>query len=116
VRVLPFVLKRSDVVVDSVAMGTKVTSTTEIIHGLLRADNETLAVQWRLGRETEHVGAVIRTDHEYEPVRELRIPLSALASASVRPKKWLWFERGAEIVVTASDLRAFEEIAGEKLA
>jgi hypothetical protein len=112
---LPFVLKRSDVVLDrmDVAFGTRVTSTTELIHGLLRADLEALVVQWRLGRETRHVGEVIRTDHEYEPVRELRIPWSGLAGAAVRQRKWLWFKREVELVLTASDLRAFEKVTGE---
>jgi hypothetical protein len=115
VPALPFVLKRSDVVLDrmDVSFGAKVTSTKELIHGLLRADREALVVQWRVGRETEHVGTVIRTDHEYEPVRELRIPLSGLAAAAVRRRRWLWFKRGIEIVVTASDLSAFEEVTGE---
>lgn len=106
---LPFVLKRSDDVIS----GSKVTSTTERIHGLLRTDGESLVVQWRLARETDHIGAVIRTDHEYEPVREVSIPLSGIAGAAVRQRKWLWFRLRAEIVLTASDLRAFEEITGE---
>src|SRR5690606_14798491 len=71
---LPFVLKRSEDIVGA----SKVTSTREVIHGLLRIDATHLVVQWRVSRKTEHVGAVIRTDRELEPVREVAIPLEAL--------------------------------------
>src|SRR5690606_24055870 len=77
---LPFVLKRSEDIVGA----SKVTSTREVIHGLLRIDATHLVVQWRVSRKTEHVGAVIRTDRELEPVREVAIPLEALAGAAVR--------------------------------
>jgi hypothetical protein len=108
VLALPFVLKRSNEVIS----GKAVTSTTERIHGLLRLEGERLVIQWRLARATDHVGPVIRTDHEYEAVREVSIPLAGLAGAAVRQRGWWWLGRSPEIVLTALDLHAFEEVAG----
>ena len=103
---LPFVLRRSD---DKIA-GREITSTHETVHGLLRLDGDRVHVQWRVARSTDRVGKEIRTDHEVEPVREAVIPLSAVASASVR---WQWrWPPGPYLVLTAADLRAFEEVAG----
>jgi len=90
--------------------GREITSTKETIHGLLRLDGEGLHIQWRVARSTDHVGWQIRTDREVEPVREVTVPLSAIASATVR-RRWRW-PPNACLVLTASDLRAFEEIAG----
>ena len=102
---LPFILKRSHDVV-----GLEITSTTETVHGLMRLDGDRVHVQWRVARETDHVGWQIRTDHEVEPVREAVIPLSSIAGATVR---WRWgWPPGPCIVLTAADLRAFEEVAG----
>lgn len=106
---LPFVLKRSDDVVS----GSKVTSTSERIDGLLRTEGEELVVQWRLARKTDHIGhASVRTDREFEAVREVRIPLQGIAGAVVRRRSW-WLGRRTEVVLTAADLRAFEEITGQ---
>ena len=102
---IPFLLRRKHDVV-----GVEITSTRETVHGLLRLDGDTLHVQWRIARSTEHVGWQIRTDKEVEPVREITIPLSAIAGASVR-WKWQW-PPGPYLVLTAADLRAFEEVAG----
>lgn len=104
---LPFELRRSQ----DVVAATEITSTRETIHGLLRLDGDRLIVQWRVARSTDRVGAEIRTDHEMEPVREVTLPLSALAAARVRRVWWQW-PPGSRIVLTAADLRAFEEIAG----
>jgi hypothetical protein len=102
---IPFVLHRKHDVV-----GVTITSTRETIHGLLRLDGDRLHVQWRIARSTDHVGWQIRTDKEVEPVREVVIPLSAVAGASVR---WRWgWPPGPYLVLTAADLRAFEEVAG----
>lgn len=102
---LPFILKRSHDVI-----GVSITSTHETVHGLLRLDGDRVHVQWRVARETDHVGWQIRTDHEVEPVREAVIPLGAIAGAAVR---WSWrWPPGPCIVLTAADLRAFEEVAG----
>ena len=103
---LPFILKRSHDVV-----GLEITSTTETVHGLLRLEGDRVRVQWRVARETDHVGWQIRTDHEVEPVREAVIPLSAVAGATVRWQWWRW-PPGPYLVLTAADLRAFEEVAG----
>lgn len=104
----PFVLKRSQDVVDFM----EITSTTETVHGLVRLDGERLVFQWRLTRATESVGMEIRTDRELEPVREVELPLSALAGATIR-WRWLVWPPGHYLVLTAADLRAFDEIAGE---
>jgi hypothetical protein len=102
---LPFILRRSNDVI-----GVEITSTRETVHGLLRLDGDRVYVQWRVARSTEHVGWQIRTDREVEPVREAVIPLSAIAGATVR---WQWrWPPGPYLVLTAADLRAFEEVAG----
>ena len=107
---LPFLLRRSDDVIGEHG----ITSTSETVHGLLRLDGERLMIQWRLARQTDQVGRQIRTDREVEPVREVELPLAALAAASVRLSWWPWRkDGGARLVLTAADLRAFEQIAGE---
>jgi hypothetical protein len=103
---LPFVLHRSH---DAVGM-LEITSTHETVHGLLRLEGDRLHVQWRVARSTDHVGKEIRTDREVEPVREVVLPLSALAGAAVR-WRWRW-PPGPYLVLTAADLRVFEEVAG----
>jgi hypothetical protein len=105
---LPFTLHRSEDVIGK----KELTSTREIVHGLLRLDGERLLIQWRTSRSTDRVGQEIRTERALEPVREIELPLSALASAKVR---WSWREwpPGPYLVLTAVDLRAFESVAGE---
>lgn len=102
---LPFILRRSHDVV-----GLEITSTSETIHGLLRLDGDVVHVQWRIERSTDRVGRQIRTDHEVEPVREVTIPLTAIAGATIR-WRWQW-PPGRYLVLTAADLRAFEEVVG----
>jgi hypothetical protein len=102
---LPFTLTRSDSVV-----GEEIVSTTERVHGLLRLDGERLVLQWRVSRSTQRVGSEIRTDRETEPVREVEIPLAALAGATVRWVWWRW-PPGRYLALTGADLRAFEEAA-----
>ena len=104
----PFVLKRSSDTID----GLEITSTTETIHGLLRVDDDRLTLQWRVSRSTDIVGLEIRTDQEYEPVRQTTVPLSALAGAVVR-WKWRWWRPGHHLILTAADLRAFDAISGD---
>jgi hypothetical protein len=102
---VPFLLQRRHDVV-----GIAITTTRETVHGLLRLDGDKLHVQWRVARSTDHVGMTIRSDKEIEPVREVVIPLSAIAGAAV---KWSWrWPPGPCLVLTAADLRAFEEVAG----
>ena len=105
---LPFFLKKSG----DVYTTTAVTTTSEVTHGLLRLDDERLVVQWRVARKTEHVGWEIRTDEEVEPVREIVVPLSAVADAAVRGGWWSWITGGPRVVLTATDLVAFEALAG----
>jgi hypothetical protein len=102
---LPFVLRRSSDVIGL----DHFTSTTEKLHGLLRLDGECVVIQWRTSRKTERVGSEVRTDLEYEPVREVSVPLSALAGARIRTRWW----GGRQLHLTAADLRAFEGVAGE---
>ena len=105
---LPFTLKRSQDVIGA----SEITSTTETVHGLLRLEGERLVIQWRLGRKTDRIGNEIRTDQEFEAVRQVVIPLDAVAGAAVRRRWWqLW--SGPRLILTASDLQAFEEVAGE---
>lgn len=102
---VPFLLQRKHDVV-----GWEITSTRETVHGLLRLDGGSLYVQWRVAKSTSHVGMEIRTDNEVGPVREVVIPLTAVAGATVR---WNWrWPPGPCLVLTAADLRAFEEVAG----
>ena len=102
---VPFLLERKHDVV-----GWEVTSTRETVHGLLRLDGGRLYVQWRVAKSTSHVGMQIRTDTEVGPVREVMIPLTAVAGAAVR---WNWrWPPGPCLILTAADLRAFEEVAG----
>jgi hypothetical protein len=91
-------------------VGLEITSTKETVHGLLRLDGDELHIQWRVARSTDHVGREIRTDREVEPVREVTVPLSAVAGATVR-RRWRW-PPVVYLVLTATDLRAFEEVAG----
>jgi hypothetical protein len=103
---LPFVLHRSH---DEIGKG-EITSTQETVHGLLRLDGDRVHVQWRVARETDRVGKQIRTDREVDPVREVVLPLGAIAGAAVR---WRWgWPPGPYLVLTAADLRAFEDVAG----
>ncbi|HEX9886059.1 MAG TPA: hypothetical protein VGA70_06205 [Longimicrobiales bacterium] len=104
---LPFTLRRSK---DTVSMEA-IMSTTETVHGLLRLDGEGLTIQWRLARRTEYVGSQIRTDEELGQVRQVAIPLAAVAGAHVW-NRW-WDLLGPRIVLTAADLRAFEVLTGE---
>jgi hypothetical protein len=104
---LPFTLRRSE---DRVSRG-EITSTVETVHGLLRLAGEQFVVQWRSARKTERVGPDIRTDRELGEVREVTVPLEAVDGAVVRRR---WWDRltGPRLVLTATDLRAFEELAG----
>jgi hypothetical protein len=106
---VPFHFKRSQDVLGS----GSITTTTETIHGLLRLDGDRLVIQWRLARKTDHLGgAELRTDRELEAVREVVLPVEVVAGAQVRRPPWLFFG-SPKIVLTAADLRAFEEVAGE---
>ena len=88
------------------------TTTTETVHGLLRLEGDELTVQWRLARKIDHLGTEMHTDEEFEAVREVTIPLSAMAGAIVR-RPWWRFWSGPRIVLVASDLQALEAVTGE---
>ena len=105
---LPFTLKRSRDVLGAASM----TTTTETVHGLLLLDGERLVIQWRLGRKTQHLGEEIRTDEEFEAVRQVVIPLEAVVGATVR-RRWWQLLSGPRLVLRAADLQAFEEVTGE---
>jgi hypothetical protein len=108
IAALPFTISRSDDVVGV----REITSTREQLHGLLRLEGDDLIIQWRTSRTTDRVGLeIIRTDRELDAVREIVVPLAALASARVR-WTWLRWPPGQYLFLTAVDLRAFEEVAG----
>jgi hypothetical protein len=88
-------------------------STEETHYGLLRLYNEELFVQWRTSREITRYGEeTLRTDHELEPVREVTIPVGGLAGAVVR-RMWHRGWRRNVLVLTAADLRAFDDLTGK---
>ena len=105
---VPFVLKRGE----DVMTNTSVESTRETIHGVIRLESEQVVLQWRLDRKTEVMGGTgIRTDQEFEPVREVAVSLDGVAGATVRAG-WIGWLLGPKLVLTASDLAAFEVVAG----
>lgn len=111
---LPFVLRREHGVISGRHGfgGQEITSTRDHIHGLLYLNGEELVIQWRTSREVSRVGREIRTDRELTTLREVALPLAALAGAGVRRvwSRW-WFAEA--LVLTAADLRAFDALTGE---
>jgi len=75
-------------------------------------DGDRLVIQWRLARKTDHIGSEIRTDQELEAVREVVVPLEAVAGAFLR-RPWLGVFGAPRLILTAADLQAFEAVAGE---
>jgi len=106
--VLPFVLRRSkDVIAE-----TGITSTQETVHGLLALQDDRVVIQWRVERKVSRIGPEIRLDHEADPVREVVVPTSGLASARIRSTWWRLFGKSSHLVLSASDLRTLEPLAG----
>lgn len=105
VAALPFSFARAS---DAVT-GAVYTSTSETVHGLLRVEEERLVIQWRVTRTTERMGRGYESKDETEPVREVSAPLAQIAAAELRPGRLFSPPR---LVLTASDLRAFEGVAG----
>lgn len=105
---LPFVLRRSHDVVAAL----EITTTRELLHGLIRLDGDQIVIQWRASREVSHVGTEIRTDHELAPLREVTIPLGGFAGARLR-RVWHSWLPGEALVLTAADLRAFAGLGDE---
>ncbi len=107
-RALPFTLRRSE----QEMTGSAYTSTKEQVDGLLRLGEETLSIQSRKARTIEEVGTVrMRTDREVDAVEEFTLPLSAIASVSLR-RSWFRWPPGTYLHLTASDLQGFEPVAG----
>ena len=106
---LPFVIHREH----GVVAGTEVTSTRDHLYGLLRLDGDRVVIQWRTSREVSRVGKEIRTDIELAPVREVELPLAALAGARTKRIWRNWWLRDA-LVLNASDLRAFDELTSDQ--
>jgi hypothetical protein len=91
---------------------SEITSTKETVYGLLRLDGDRLFIQWRIARTTDRMGGEIRSDQELEEVREVSIPLEGVAGAAVRRRWWEW-PSPPRLVLTAADLRAFEDVTSE---
>ena len=107
---VPFTLKRSSDLWDAEG-GYQ--SRTETAHGLVRLEADRLVFQWRLAVQTEVYGETYETREEIEPVKEIVIPLDNVAGAVVPERPW-WSLAGPKLVITASDLLAFEKIAGQQ--
>ncbi len=108
---VPFTLKRST---DMWTSGGEYESTTQTAHGLVRLESDRLVLQWRVAVQTQLLdGAGYETREEIEPVQEMVIPLASVAGAIVPRRRW-WHLTGPRLVLTASDLLAFERIAGEQ--
>jgi hypothetical protein len=90
-----------------------VTSTTETVHGLMRLEGDQVVIQWRAATRVDRVGMEIRTDEEVGDVREVVVPLEAVAGATVQ-RPWWRRLRGPRVLLLASDLRAFEDLSGEE--
>ncbi len=108
---VPFTFRRSS---DLYTSGGGYESTTETAQGLLRLERDRLVIQWRLAVRTEATkGASYETREQIEPVREIVIPLDRVAGAFVTEGWWTRIA-GPRLVITAADLLAFEEIAGQQ--
>lgn len=90
-------------------------STRETVHGLVRLEADRLVIQWRVAVQTESsIGSEsYETREDIEPVREIVIPLATVAGAFVPERRW-WDWTGPKLVITASDLLAFEKVAGQE--
>lgn len=105
--VVPFVIRRAH----SVVRGREVTETKEASHGLLRLEAGRVVAQWSTARQTLRAGSEVRVDHSLGPVREVVLPVGALAGARVT-WRWGWRPRW-QLVLQAADLQAFAVLAGE---
>lgn len=106
---LPFRFAKEDA---QVGGPTRVTTTNELCEGLVSVEGDALVFQFVVTRTVTRVGGVsVHTDRSTEPVREVRVPVSALASIRVRRRGWL---RHREIAIAARDLRAFVDVPGAR--
>ena len=91
---------------------TQVKTTHELCEGLVRIDGDALVFQLLVTRTVTKVGGTsVNTDRFTEPVREMRVPISALASIRIRRTGWL---RRREVLITARDLKAFIDLPGAR--
>jgi hypothetical protein len=91
---------------------TKVTTTHELCEGLVRVETDALVFQVLITRTITRVGgSSVHTDSSTEPVRDIRVPISALASIRIRRTGWL---RRREVVISARDLKAFIDLPGAR--
>ncbi len=113
---VPFTIKRSqDLSSWKYESGTGVweSQKKETAHGLVRLAEDRLVIQWRLAVKRQMWSdSAWETREDIEPVREIVIPLAKVAGAFVLKRRW--WEIGPRLVITASDLLAFEEIAGQE--
>lgn len=108
---VPFTLKRST---DMWTSGGEYESTKQTAHGLVRLESDRLVLQWRVAVQTQLLdGAGYETREEIEPVQEMVIPLASVAGAVVPRRRW-WRFTGPRLVLTATNLLAFEKIAGQQ--
>ena len=110
---VPFTLRRSTDLWTS-----RGESITETAHGLVRLEADRLVIQWRVAVRTESLGSswnrpLYETREEIEPVQEMVIPLASVAGAVVPQRRW-WQFTGPRLVLAATDLLAFEKIAGQQ--
>lgn len=106
---LPFRFVKEDA---QIGGPTRVTTTNELCEGLVHIDRDALVFQFVVTRTVTRVGGVsVQTDRSTEPVREIRVPISALASIRLRRRGWL---RRREMVIVARDLRAFVDVPGAR--
>lgn len=106
---LPFSLSRTQ----SQYRTASVTSTTEKVQGVLHLESGVLRITWRRAVVTESYSSLdMKTDEDVEEVREVELPLTALGRAWLREPRWFRRFRGSRLILTATDLRAFESFAG----
>ena len=118
VSAVPFTFKRSQDLGTSwkyeSKTGTYEFNRKETAHGLVRLEADRLVIQWRLAVRRQLMSdASYETREDIEPVREIVIPLAKVAGAFVPERRW-WHWTGPKLVITASDLLAFEKIAGQE--
>lgn len=90
------------------AGGLTYVTTKRRVHGIARLEDDRLVLQVAESRAVVHVtGTGIEQRTESDPVAERAVTLDQLGDARLR-RHWLWWQ----LVVTASDLRAFEGLPG----
>lgn len=101
---LPFTVRRKKDVINFFG----ITSTHETMRGLLRVEGDKVVLQWRTERKIDRVGWTLGTEREFDAVREVTLPVSVIADATVHSHWWWPFRK--YLVLTGVDLRAFETL------